>query len=97
MKIEIEQKCSNCKFYVAHYIKRYSQLIEIKGHCANGEWSKINRRNDYRLHDNCPFWEHEISKIKERRERVEDAIRGIKERLEEMLFILTDDTKKFEK
>lgn len=97
MENQIEQKCSNCKFYIAHYIKRFSQLIEINGHCVNEEWEKINRRNNHRLHDNCPFWEHEISKIEERRESIEDTVRFMKSRLDEMLFILTDDKKRIEK
>ena len=95
MEKSIEQSCKNCRDYRAHFIKQDNRLWEIDGHCVNREWAKI-RKNNYKLHDDCPHWEHETLKINKRKESIEETIVFMKKQLDDILLILQDDKKRLE-
>lgn len=86
------KKCLTCKYFLQHYIKKYSSFHEICcGHCVNRQLNGSRVRNKYELHANCEFWESNEEKKAERRENIKEVLANMQEHLSEIVSILKDD------
>ena len=88
-----ENKCKKCRYYIVHYIKEGSSLMPIDGHCINRKLRELHPRKPFRLWENCEYWEPMEIQIGERRNRIEQVLKGIEDRLHQIVMILESDQK----
>ena len=78
--------CTNCTYYMAHYIIGNAQLVEIDGHCMNKDRGQLEVRD--RLKSRCPLFEESVGKEEKQREDIGQTLRGIKKQIDEIAMIL---------
>ena len=83
--------CENCKFYVKYYTLFNGTRLQYTGcgHCKHDKLinKKISRKTIYNKLP-CNFWEQAENKEPEVKEKLENNIRDIKIRLDEIALIL---------
>ena len=88
-----EKSCKNCKFYVAHYIKRRYELSAIGGHCVNEELRPKRLKDRGKLFENCEHWQPDDEVKTARYLSIEQCINKMRRHLEQIAAILKDDKK----
>lgn len=86
-----EKSCLNCKHFIQHYIKKYTQISKIYcGHCLN-TLKIINLNNDLDYAKKCAKWKEnsEVKIVKE--EKIEKTLKDMARSLKEIAIILKDD------
>lgn len=90
--MEQEKACGNCKFYIEHYVKYKAIFQKIgEGHCINDELNPPRKRNKYRLYENCDKWESNSELKKQRKESVKKVLEDMRDSLNQIAQILSDD------
>lgn len=85
--MENETNCTNCRYYLAHYIKRNTKYYNI--HTINGN---NKNRHKKRLPELCELWEDIAIKKEERKKSIKETLESMSERLNVIAMILKDDT-----
>ena len=52
-----EIKCTNCKYYVQHYVLTGTHFIKVPRHCKREEMMEKFRFAQELYIDDCPLWE----------------------------------------
>ena len=86
-----EKSCINCKFYLAHYIKRQKDFHPTYcGHCVIGVHRISKMRKLPKL---CEKWEPVATRIEERKQFIINTIEKMLQTLESISQVLKDDAK----
>lgn len=88
---ETERVCENCRFFIAEYVKHDTCLVQIGGHCGNWELNIIRRRNQFKLEENCGFWQIKEDKKVKRKENIFTVLKNMESHLSDIAIILKDD------
>ena len=91
--MEQKKSCSNCKFFILHYIIDRTRFKGINcGHCYNRRLSGKTNRN-FPFLTGCEKWEPDEENKIERKQDIIKTIEQMCERLDHIEQILTEDTK----
>ena len=86
-----ERACTNCKFYVAHYVIISTKLHAIDGHCINDKLYYPRKKNTRAPHEDCGYWESDEKVKSERRESIKRVLSNIEAHLSDIKSILEID------
>ncbi len=90
-KVTEERVCKNCKYYVEHYVIILTRFHPIGGHCINNALYNPHKKNTWKLHDNCAYWEINDGVKAERHNSIKEALRAIEKHLYYIKEILSND------
>ena len=83
------KSCENCRYFSQHYSMQETWYGVVHcGHCLNTEKKKKRKPDEL-----CEFWENITIKKGERKKQIEEILRHMSSRLNEIAFILKEDMK----
>ena len=86
-----EKSCENCRYFSQHYSIQETWYGTVNcGHCLNVE-KKIKRKPD----ELCELWENIAIKKEEREKSIEEILRHMSKRINEIAIILTNDKEEY--
>ncbi len=88
----MENKCGNCKYFNCYYTIFHGRLSKSGGHCIHDEVYSHIRKGHFTERVNCEFWEDKSALIAERKNDIIKDIHAIKNRLDDIVKILSLDS-----
>lgn len=87
----ISPNCKTCKYFNQHYVKLDTKFMATNcGHCFNRNLTPREKRN-FPFLNGCDLWEQQEINLDERNKTIENIIRNINERLQQIYEFLNAD------